>query len=314
MDQLIGGGKPGNGASGAPTGDLVKDTNTASFRADVLDASMQVPVIVDFWAPWCGPCKQLGPIIEKAVKDARGAVKLVKINVDENQELAAQMRIQSIPAVYAFFQGRPVDGFVGAQPESALKQFIQKLAKLGGGGEPGPSPIDEALEHAEAALKEGDHEAASAIFAQILEHEPDNVKALGGIARCCIAVGELDQAKHFLAQVPAAQANDPAIAGARAQLELAEAGQKSAGQSQELRARVDANPKDFEARFALAQALFAGGDREGGVDQLLEIIRLNRAWNEEAARKELVKFFEAMGPTDPLTLSARRRLSSLLFS
>ena len=313
MDQLIGGGKPGAGKPGAPAGDLVKDTNTASFRADVLDASMQVPVIVDFWAPWCGPCKQLGPIIEKAVKDARGAVKLVKINVDENQELAAQMRIQSIPAVYAFFQGRPVDGFVGAQPESALKQFIQKLAKLGA-GEQGPSPIDEALEHAEAALKEGDHEAASAIFAQILEHEPDNLKAIGGMVRCCIAVGELDQAKHFLSQVPAAQANDPAIVGARAQIELAEAGQKAAGQSQELRARVDANPKDFEARFALAQALFAGGEREGGVDQLLEIIRMNRTWNEEAARKELVKFFEAMGPTDPLTLSARRRLSSLLFS
>src|SRR5215510_10790940 len=310
MDQLIGGG----GMSAAGAGDLVKDTNTASFRADVIDASMQVPVIVDFWAPLCGPCKQLGPIIERAVKEAKGAVKLVKINVDENQELAAQMRIQSIPAVYAFFQGRPVDGFVGAQPESAIKQFIARLSKLASGAEPGPSPIEEALEHAEAALKEGDHEAASAIFAQILEHEPDNVKALGGMVRCCIAVGELDQAKKFLAQVPAAQANDPAIAGARAQIELAEAGQKTAGQSQELRARVDANPKDFEARFALAQALFAGNDREGGVDQLLEIIRINRAWNEEAARKELVKFFEAMGPTDPLTLSARRRLSSLLFS
>jgi putative thioredoxin len=318
MDQLIG-GKPSKGATGAPTGDkgggdVVKDVSTATFRADVLDASMQVPVIVDFWAPWCGPCKQLGPIIEKAVKDARGAVRLVKINVDENQELAAQMRIQSIPAVYAFFQGRPVDGFVGAQPESAIKQFIARLAKVAGGGDPGPSPIDEALEHAEAALKEGDHEAASAIFAQILEHEPGNVKALGGMVRCCIAVGELDQAKRFLAQVPSAQASDPAVAGARAQLELAEAGQKAAGQSQELRARVDANPKDFDARLALAQALFAGGDREGGVDQLLEIIRVNRAWNEEAARKELVKFFEAMGPTDPLTLSARRRLSSLLFS
>lgn len=309
MDQLIGGGKPG----GAAPADLVKDGTQASFRADVLDASMQVPVIVDFWAPWCGPCKQLGPIIEKAVKDARGAVKLVKINVDESQELAAQMRIQSIPAVYAFFQGRPVDGFVGAQPESALKQFIQRLAKLSG-GEPGPSPIEEALEHADEALKQGDHEAASAIYAQILEHEPDNVKAIAGLARCCIAVGELDQAKQFLARVPAAQANDAAISGVRAQLELAEAGQKAAGQSQELRARVEANPKDFDARFALAQALFAGGDREGGVDHLLDIIRMNRAWNEEAARKELVKFFEAMGPTDPLTLSARRRLSSLLFS
>jgi putative thioredoxin len=317
MDQLIGGGKPGAGKPGAlggtGAGDLVKDTNTASFRADVLDASMQVPVIVDFWAPWCGPCKQLGPIIEKAVKDARGAVKLVKINVDESQELAAQMRIQSIPAVYAFFQGRPVDGFVGAQPESALKQFIAKLAKLGA-GEAGPSPIDEALEHADEALKTGDHEAASAIYSQVLEHEPDNLKAISGLVRCLIAVGDLDQAQKFLAQVPPAQANDAAISAARAQLELAQAGQKAAGQSQELQARVDANPKDFEARFALAQALFAGGDKEGGVDHLLEIIRMNRAWNEEAARKELVKFFEAMGPTDPLTLSSRRRLSSILFS
>ncbi len=318
MDQLIGGGapggKPGAGAQGGPgAADLVKDGTQASFRADVLDASMQVPVIVDFWAPWCGPCKQLGPIIEKAVKDARGAVKLVKINVDESQELAAQMRIQSIPAVYAFFQGRPVDGFVGAQPESALKQFIAKLAKLGA-GEAGPSPIDEALEHADAALKDGDHEQASAIYSQILEHEPDNLKAVSGLVRCLIAVGDLDQATKFLAQVPAAQANDPAISAARAALELAQAGQKAAGQSQELQARVDANPKDFEARFALAQALFAGGDKEGGVDHLLEIIRLNRAWNEEAARKELVKFFEAMGPTDPLTLSSRRRLSSILFS
>jgi putative thioredoxin len=323
MDQLIGGGKPGGtgggGApagrpgAGAPAGDLVKDGTQASFRADVIDASMQVPVIVDFWAPWCGPCKQLGPVIEKAVKDARGAVRLVKINVDESQELAAQMRIQSIPAVYAFFQGRPVDGFVGAQPESALKQFVAKLAKLGA-GEAGPSPIDEALEHAEAALKAGDHEQASAIYSQILEHEPDNLKAISGLVRCLVAVGDLDQAKAFLDQVPPAQAGDAAISAARAQLELAQAGQKAAGQSQELQARVDANPKDFEARFALAQALFAGGDKEGGVDHLLEIIRLNRAWNEEAARKELVKFFEAMGPTDPLTLSSRRRLSSILFS
>jgi putative thioredoxin len=194
-----------------------------------------------------------------------------------------------------------------------LKQFVQRLTKLAA-GEAGPSPIDEALEHAEAALKEGDHEAASAIYAQILEHEPDNLKAVAGLVRCCIATGELEQAKTFLAQVPAAQAADPAISAVRAQLELAEAGSKAAGQSQELRARVAADPKDFDARLALAQALFAGGDREGGVDHLLDIIRMNRAWNEEAARKELVKFFEAMGPTDPLTLSARRRLSSLLFS
>jgi putative thioredoxin len=305
MDHLIGGAQP------APV--VIKDTNTASFRADVLDASMQAPVIVDFWAPWCGPCKQLGPIIEKVVKEAKGAVRLVKINVDQNQELAGQMRVQSIPAVYAFHQGRPVDGFVGAQPESAIKQFVQRLAKLAG-AQQGPSPIDEALEQAEAAMKDGDHGAASAIFAQILQHEPENPKAFAGLIRCTVAVGELDQARAFLATVPPAIANDPAIAGARAQVELAESGSKALGQAQELRARIEANARDFEARFDLARAQFANGEREDAVDQLLEIFRLDRAWNEEAARKELLKLFEAIGPADPLTLSGRRRLSSLMFS
>jgi len=305
MEQLIG------GAKSAPV--VIKDTNTAGFRADVLDASMQQPVIVDFWAPWCGPCKQLGPAIEKAVKDAKGAVRLVKINVDQNQELAAQMRIQSIPAVYAFYQGRPVDGFVGAQPESAIKQFIQRLVKTAS-AQQGPSPIEEALEQAEVAMKEGDHGAASAIFAQILQHEPENARAAGGLIRCTVAVGELDQAKAFLAQVPPQIANDPAIVGARAQVEVAESGKKAMGQSQALRARIEANGRDFEARFELSRALFAGGDREGAIDQLLEIFRLDRNWNEEAARKELLKLFEAMGPTDPLTLLGRRSLSSLMFS
>jgi putative thioredoxin len=305
MEQLIG------GAAQAPV--VIKDTNTAGFRADVLDASMQAPVIVDFWAPWCGPCKTLGPMIEKAVKEAKGAVRLVKIDVDQNQELAAQMRVQSIPAVYAFHQGRPVDGFVGAQPESAIKQFIQRLTKLAG-AKAGPSPIEEALEQAEAAMKEGDHGAASAIFAQILQHEPDNARAFAGLIRCTVAVGELEEARQFLAKVPPEIANDPAIAGARAQVEVAEAGRKSMGQAQELRARIEANAKDFEARFELARALFASGERESAIDQLLEIFRLERKWNDEAARKELLKLFEAMGPTDPVTLSARRRLSSLMFS
>jgi len=255
----------------------------------------------------------LGPLIEKAVKEAKGAVRLVKINVDQNQELAAQMRVQSIPAVYAFHQGRPVDGFVGAQPESAIKQFIQRLTKLAG-AKAGPSPIEEALEQAEAAMKEGDHGAASAIFAQILQHEPDNARAFAGLIRCTVAVGELDEARQFLAKVPPEIANDPAIAGARAQVEVAEAGRKSMGQAQELRARIEANAKDFEARFELARALFASGERESAIDQLLEIFRLERKWNDEAARKELLKLFEAMGPTDPVTLSARRRLSSLMFS
>ncbi|WP_374369244.1 tetratricopeptide repeat protein [Dongia sp.] len=309
MENLIGAGLAN--AAAVPA-DLIKDSSQNSFKADVIDASMQVPVIVDFWAPWCGPCKQLGPALEKVVKEARGAVRMVKINVDENQALAGQMRIQSIPAVYAFFQGRPVDGFQGAQPEGQLKAFVGRLAQLGGGA--GDSPIEEALEHADAALAAGDHATATEIYGQILEHEPENLKAIAGIVRCLIALGELEQAAEFLGRTPKGKENDAAIAGARAQLEVAQAGQKAAGQSDALRARVDANPKDFEARHELAQALFASGEKEAALDHLLEIVRMNRMWNEEAARKQLVTFFEAMGPTDPLTLSGRRRLSSLLFS
>ena len=241
MDPLILSSEPGAPAA-APAG-LIKDGTTDSFMADVIDASQEVPVIVDFWATWCGPCKQLGPALEKAVKDARGAVRLVKIDVDKNQELAAQMRIQSIPAVYAFLHGRPVDGFVGAVPESQIKSFVQRLVQMAGGAV-GPSPIEQALEQADAALAEGDSATASAVYAQVLQHEPQNPAALGGQARAHLAAGE----------------------------------------------------------------------REAAIDELLEIVRRNRGWNDEAARKQLVKLFEAMGPTDPLTLSARRRLSSILFS
>ncbi len=306
MDQLIGGGMPA-------AGDLIKDSDTARFKTDVIDASMQVPVIVDFWAEWCGPCKQLGPVIEKAVKDAKGAVRLVKIDVDKNQELAAQMRIQSIPAVYAFFQGRPVDGFVGAQPESQLKQFVARLAKMSG-AEPGPSPIDEAVEQAEAALAAGDHGAASAIFSEVLEHEPGHAKAIAGLLRCLLAMGDLASAREFVDGLEPDILKDAAVVAAKTQLELAEQGTKSAGKVPELRARIEANAKDFDARYELAEALFAAGEREEAIDQLLSIIRVNRAWNDEAARLQLVKFFEAMGPTDPLTLSGRRQLSSILFS
>jgi putative thioredoxin len=312
MDQLIGSAL-GAGPAGANAADLIKDSDQNAFAQDVLDASMQVPVIVDFWAPWCGPCKQLGPLIEKVVKEAKGAVRLVKINVDESQALAGQLRIQSIPAVFAFFQGRPVDGFVGAQSESQLKQFVQRLAKMGAAGQ-GPSPVDEALEQAEAALAEGDYGAASAIFGQVLDHESDNAKAIAGLLRCSIATGDLAGAKEMLAGVTPELLKNPAIISAASQLELAEAGQKAAGQTQQLQARIDANPKDFEARYDLAVAQFAAGDREAAIDQLLEIFKTNRAWNEEAARKQLVKFFEAMGPTDPLTLAGRRKLSSLMFS
>jgi putative thioredoxin len=313
MDQLIGGGAGAAQAGGVNAADLIKDSDQQHFTQDVIDASMQVPIIVDFWATWCGPCKQLGPSLEKVVKEAKGAVKLVKIDVDKNQALAGQLRIQSIPAVYAFFQGRPVDGFVGAQPESQLKQFVQHLAKMGNAAA-GPSPIDEALDQAEAALAENDYGAASAIFDQVLAHESDNARAIAGLLRCSIATGDLAGAREMVGGLTPEMLKTPAIASAISQLDLAEAGQKAAGQTQQLQARIDANPTDFDARYELAVAQFAAGEREAAVDQLLAIFKANRGWNDEAARKQLLKFFEAMGPTDPVTLAGRRKLSSLMFS
>ncbi len=289
--------------------DLIKNGTTATFMADVIDASRDQPVVVDFWAPWCGPCKTLGPALERAVRDSQGAVRMVKINIDENQELAQQMRIQSIPAVYAFKDGRPVDGFVGALPESQVKQFVQRL-----GGPAGPSPVEQALAMAKEALSAGDTARAGNIFGQILQHEPDNVEALAGLARGLIARGEFKKAKQTLERAPAESASHAEIVAARAALELAEAGEKAKGALGELRERVQRDPKDFQARFDLATALFGAGEREAAIDALLEIVRQNRAWNEEAARKQLVKFFEAMGPADPLTVATRRRLSSILFS
>ncbi len=297
MEPLIG------AAPGKAGADLIKNSSTAAFMADVIDASNDQPVIVDFWAPWCGPCKTLGPALEKAVRDARGAVRMVKINVDENQELAQQMRIQSIPAVYAFKNGRPVDGFVGALSESQIKQFVQRLST---GGAKAPSPIDDAVEMAKEAIAAGDHGRAATIFTQVLEHEPDNLEAIAG--------NELDRARQALDRAPKESAGNAELAAARASLELAEAGSKAKGALGELKARIERDPNDLEARYELASALFAAGEREAAVDELLEIIRRNRAWNEEAARKQLLKFFEAMGPTDPLTVSARRRLSSILFA
>jgi putative thioredoxin len=310
MDQLIGAARGAKPAAGA----LVKDSDTKSFMADVIDASQEVPVIVDFWAPWCGPCKQLGPALEKAVAEAKGAVRLVKVDIDKNQQLAAQMRIQSIPAVYAFFQGRPVDGFVGALPDSQVKAFVGKLAQLGGGptGDDG-SAIEDALAEAEAALVAGDTGTASAIFNQVLAHEPDNLRGLTGLVQCLVSAGELKRARDALARVPADKQSDPAVTKARAALELAEQAAGAAGQLGELQARVEANPADHQARYDLAAALYATGNQERALDELIEIVRRDRSWNEEAARKQLVKYFEALGPTHPLTLSGRRRLSSLLF-
>ena len=306
---------PASGATPVPVGAvaLIKEGSTVSFMADVIEASAAAAIIVDFWAPWCGPCKQLGPALEKAVTAAGGAVRLVKINVDENQELAQQMRIQSIPAVYAFKDGRPVDGFVGALPEAQVKQFVQKLVALGGAAA-SPSPIAEALELAKAALAINDTARAVNIWTQVVQHEPQNLEALAGLGRAALAKNELVQAKEFLARVPPDQAGHADIAALRAGLELAEAGAKSAGATAELEARLAANPKDHQARLDLASTLFAGGQREAAIDHLLAVVRADREWNEQAARKKLLKFFEALGPTDPLTLAARKRFSAILFS
>jgi len=312
MEQLLTSSAPATAPAGPS---LIKDSSTESFMADVIEASQTVPVIVDFWATWCGPCKQLGPALEKAVREARGAVRLVKIDIDRNQDLATQMRIQSVPAVYAFFQGRPVDGFVGALPESQIKAFIQRLLQMPGGAEPaGPSPVEQAVEQAQAALADGDHGAASAIFAQVLAHEAQNAPAIAGLARCHIAVGELAEAKQILAGAVAETAKHQAIVAAQAALELAEQAGQASGQAAELRQRLERDPADHQARYDLALALYAQGERETAIDELLDLVRRARQWNEGAARKQLVKLFEALGPTDPLTLSARRRLSSLLFS
>lgn len=296
----------GGAAAAAP----VKDVSTANFMAEVIDGSFDTPVVVDFWAPWCGPCKQLGPILEKTVRASNGAVRMVKLNIDENPEIAQQMRIQSIPAVYAFKDGRPVDGFVGALPESQVKQFIERL----GGGKAGPSPVDEAMAMAKQALQEGDHASAGALYSQVVQREPGNVEALAGLARATAARGEIAKARQILDRVPKENANHAEIAAARSALELAEQAQKAMASTGKLRARLQQNADDHEARFELATALFGSGEQEVAIDELLTLFKRDREWNEQAARKQLVKFFEVMGPTNPLTLSGRRRLSSLMFS
>jgi putative thioredoxin len=288
----------------------VKDVTTATFMAEVVDGSFEAPVIVDFWAPWCGPCKQLGPIIERVVRAANGAVRLVKVNIDENPEIAQQMRIQSIPAVYAFKDGRPVDGFVGALPESQVKQFVQRL----GGGKGGPSPIEEAMAMAKEALQGGDHKTAGNLYAQVVQHDPQNVEALAGLARATIAGGDLKKARQILDRVPKESAGHAEVTAAHAALDLAEQAGKAMAGVGKLRARLGQNPDDHEARLELATALFGSGQREAAIDELLDLFKRDREWNEQAARKQLLKFFEVMGPTDPLTLTSRRRLSAMMFS
>ena len=287
---------------------LVADTTMQNFVKDVIEASKQRPVLVDFWAPWCGPCKQLTPILEKAVRAAKGAVKLVKLNIDEHPQIHGQMGIQSIPAVIAFSNGQPVDGFMGALPEGQVADFIKRLVK-----EPIEDDSAEALKTAEEVLASGDAAGAAGIFAEIAAAEPDNVAAHAGMVRAYVKAGETDQARQTLALIPEAKQNDPAVAAARTALELAEQA-KSVGPIGELEQKVAANPADHQARFDLAVALNADGKREEAADHLLAIIKRDRKWNDDAARKQLVQFFEAWGFADPAAVEGRKKLSSVLFA
>ena len=304
--QPILGQKPAQAAA-SPDG-LIKDSSERTFVADVIEASRDVPVLVDFWAPWCGPCKQLTPVLEKVVREAKGAVKLVKINIDENKRIAAQMRIQSIPAVYAFRNGQPIDGFMGALRESEVRDFVKRL-----GGDAGPSPIDELIAIADEAVKAGDLGTAAQAYAQLLQEEPQNPVALGGLARCYMMSGDVERAKQALAMVPPEHANHPAIAGIQAQLQLASQAE-AAGDVAALHAAVQKDPADHQARLDLAVALAARGQSEAAIGELLASIRRDRNWNEGAAKKQLLTLFEALGGTDPAVQSGRRKLSSVLFS
>ena len=296
----------GEGGTGEHGADLIKNTTTQDFMRDVVEASGERPVLVDFWAPWCGPCKQLTPVLEKVVRAAKGAIGLVKLNIDEHPEIPGQMGVQSIPAVFAFKDGRPVDGFMGALPESQLNAFIARLI--------GESVDDAAdIEAAEAALEAGDVNTAAQAFGEILQSDAENMQALGGLAKCYIKTGDLDRAEQTLALVPPAKAESAPVASARAALELArKAG--DTGDVESLRDKVAENPGDPQARFDLALALNAKGDRQSALDELLILVAKNRAWNDDAARKQLVQFFDAWGPADPVTAAGRQKLSSLLFA
>jgi putative thioredoxin len=293
--------------TGKPAADLIKDGTDASFMADVVEASKTTPVIVDFWATWCGPCRQLGPSLEKHVAAAKGAVKLVKIDIDKNPAFAGQLRVQSIPAVFAFVDGRPVDGFMGALPDSQVKAFVDRLAKKGGAG---GSPADDLLDMARESLELGDFGGAAQAYAEALRVDPQNVKALAGLAKVYVASGDPDRAREILEMVPEG-AKDPDLDSVRASLALAA---EAPSETAEAEARVAANPADHEARFELAKALAGRGRMEEAVNHLLAIVEADRDWNDQAARKQLLTIFEAAGPASDVAKQGRRRLSAILFS
>jgi putative thioredoxin len=295
------------GSAAAP--DLIKETTTQTFVKDVIEESKRQPELIDFWAPWCGPCRQLTPMLEKAVRAANGKVKLVKMNIDEHPAIPGQMGIQSIPAVIAFVNGQPADGFMGAVPESQITAFIGKLTA----GVPGEPNIAEIIKEAEAVLAEGDATTAAQIFAEVLAADATNIPALAGLAKCYLVTGAIEKAKQTLAMVPESKRNDAAVSAVQASIDLSEQA-KALGPVAELEQKVAANPLDHQARFDLATALNANGKRSEAIQQLLEIVKRDRKWNDDGARKQLVQFFEAWGPTDEATVEGRKRLSTILFS
>lgn len=297
----------GDGA-GSTSPDLIKDSSTAEFMDDVVEASKQQTVIVDFWAPWCQPCQQLTPALENLVRSYNGKLKLVKINVDQNQAIAAQLRVQSLPTVLAFQNGKPVDGFMGAQSEASLKEFAERIVSVDEAEQ-----ISAVVDSAEQALEDGDLQGAAEAFAAVLQVDREHAGALAGLAACYMKSGDTERAKQTLELVPPGKRDDPKVAALKATIDLAEAAENT-GPIDDLRGKVEANANDHQARIDLSMAYAARGDKEEAVGQLIEAIRRDRTWNDDAARKQLIKFFEAWGPKDPSTMDGRRQLSSILFS